>query len=448
MDASTPALPRRLGLRSAVFVLVGSTIGSGIFRTPAVVAGRVPDVPLFLAAWIAGGLVAFAGAICMAELGAAIPRTGGVYAYLRTVYGRAAAFAFGWAELVVLRPAAYGAIAITTSEYLLRTAGISDDGAWFGVVRSQIVAALLLVAVGLVGRRGIDRAAWVQDVTTVFKLVALAALAGVAIVAGQSAASVVVGGGDVPRASALAGFGAALVAVFWSYDGWSDVGFVGGEIRRPERNLPLAFVLGTAVVLGVYLVVCAGYVRVLSLDQIARSPLVAADAARAVWGTGAERTVAALVALSTLGCLNGSMMTGPRIFYAMAEDGLLPERLARVHPRHETPAAAIDLSIVLGVVFVLLRTFAELADQFVLVIWPFYAACVVGVLVWRRRAPEARRPFRTPLAPVWAGIFLLAAVAMVGSYAVGSPGVVLANVALVACGMPIYLILQRRRSNP
>ncbi len=435
-------LPRRLGLASAIFVLVGSTIGSGIFRTPAVVAERAGTPAAFLGAWAAGGLVALAGALCLAELGAALPHTGGIYAYLRRIYGRRVAFAFGWAELVVLRPAAYGAIAVTTAEYGLRALGAADAPSGLGIPTSQWVAAGLLVAMGAVGRRGIHRAAAVQDVTTVIKIAALVILAAVAITAGGS-------GPTAPSPSSspvagVAGIGAAMAAVFWSYDGWSDVGFVGGEIRRPARNLPLAFLIGTAVVVGVYGLVNVGYLRVLSLDAVAHSPLVAADAAGAVFGAPAERWVAALVAVSTLGCLNGSLMTGPRVFYAMAADGLLPRALARVHPKHASPAAAIDLSVGLGALFVLARTFAQLADQFVLVIWPFYALCVVGVLRLRRCAPDLPRPYRVRAAPLWVLVFCAAAIAMVASYAVASPWTVAANAGLVAAAIPVYRWIQRR----
>lgn len=439
-------LPRKLGFWSAAAVLVGSTIGSGIFRTPAVVAERL-DVPwLFLGAWALGGLVAVAGALSVAELAAMMPRSGGLYVYLRRGYGGLAAFLFGWTQLLVLRPAAYGAISVTCAEYLWRVLAIDGSALVVGgASRAQVLAAALVILVGYVNYRGIERGAWIQNVSTLLKVVALLCL----VVLGLST----IGGSAHPLAPArqeealslLSAFGLAMVPIMWSYDGWSDVGYVSGEVKDPQRVLPRALLFGAAVVALLYVAITVAYLLVIPLSAMPGSKLIAADVAEAVIGPVGVVLVSGAVALSTFGTLNGTLMTGPRVFYAMAEDGLFFKSLARVQPRYGTPGGAIALSVLLGVIFVSVRTFGQLADQFVIGIWPFYALGVAAVLVLRRREPEHERPYRAwgyPWVPMG---FVLAAVLMLGNYVVREPWTVLANAAVLLTGVPVYYAWKRRR---
>lgn len=439
-------LPRKLGLWSTTAVLVGSTIGSGIFRTPAVVAERL-DVPwLFLAAWALGGLVAVAGALSVAELAAMMPRSGGHYVYLRRAYGGLAAFLFGWTQLLVLRPAAYGAISVTCAEYLWRVLAI--DGAVTvvgGTSRAQLLAGALVILVGWVNYRGIERGAWIQNVSTLLKVGALVCLVvlGLSTLGGPSVPAAP--GAPEPALSLLSAFGLAMVPIMWSYDGWSDVGYVSGEVKDPQRVLPRAFFFGASVVALLYVTVTVAYLLVIPLPSMPGSKLIAADVAEAVIGPVGVVLVSGAVALSTFGTLNGTLMTGPRVFYAMAEDGLFFKRLARVQPRYGTPGGAIALSVVLGVIFVSVRSFGQLADQFVIGIWPFYALGVAAVLVLRRREPEHERPYRAwgyPWVPL---AFVLAAVLMLGNYVVREPWTVLANAAVLLTGVPVYYAWKRRK---
>jgi amino acid transporter len=250
-------LPRRLGLWSAVAVLVGSTIGGGIFRTPAVIAGRVPEPVLMLVVWVLGGLLALCGALTYAELAAMFPRSGGVYVYVREGFGRLPAFLFGWSELLLIRASALGAIATPFAEYLLRSLGFDParppyDGAvhW--------VAAVAIVVTATLNYVGVRWSALLLNVTTAAKYTALALLVLLAFVVGQgSFAHFAEAGGGGPVRSGL--FGLALVSVMWAYDGWGDLSFVGGEVRDPERNLPRALIVGTGAVVAIYLLVNAAY---------------------------------------------------------------------------------------------------------------------------------------------------------------------------------------------
>ncbi|PRQ05029.1 Serine/threonine exchanger SteT [Enhygromyxa salina] len=455
-------LPRRLGTFSAVAVLVGSTIGSGIFRSPAVVAQDIDALLPFVLAWVVGGLVALAGALTFAELGGMFPRTGGIYVYVREAFGKLPAFLFGWAELVILRPAAYGAIAVTSAEYTWRLLGHDPGRALWIVVQpgsepdsglvislAQGLAAVFIIVVGVVNYRGIRLGAIIQNVSTALKVAAILVLVGLGLAlvpdALGSTGELPTRPADAPAPGTLAAFGLAMVGVLWAYDGWSDVGFVGGEIHDPARNIPRAFIGGTAIVVGLYLLITMTYLKVVPLDQMPGRPLIAADVAEALIGPVGAVFVAGAVAISTFGTLNGSMMTGPRVFFAMAEDDLFFRGLAKVHPEHGTPGGAIVLSMVLGVGFVSFQGFAELADQFVIGIWPFYALAVAAVLILRKRRPELERPYRTWGYPVVPILFLVAALYLLGNYAVRETGKFVLDVAIVLSGVPVYWLWQRRR---
>ncbi len=465
-------LPRRLGMWSAVAVIMGTTIGSGIFRVPAVVAERLPQPFWFAAAWVVGGLLAMAGALAFAELSAMYPRSGGFYVYIREAFGPMAAFVFGWAELLVIRPASYGAISIVSAEYLWRLTGY-DGAALLAPVplsRAQVTASLLIVATAAVNYRGVHLGALVQNVSTVLKISALLTIvvmglalvpAGQAIAAdpgapaatstGAPAAAGVVGSAAATAASPVSGlalasaFGLALVSILWAYDGFADLVFVAGEVKDPQRTLPRALIVGTSGIIGLYLLTNWSYVRVVPLPQMPGSPLIAADVAVALLGTFGAVFISAAVALSTFGSLNGSTMTGPRIFFAMAEDGLFFRGIARVHPRFGTPARSIVLMAGLGTFYVYARTFAQLADQFVVGIWPFYAAGVVALFVLRRRHPELERPYRTRGYPWVPAAFLVGAVFLLGNYLLSEPLIFAADMAVIASGVPVYWFWLRGR---
>jgi APA family basic amino acid/polyamine antiporter len=441
-------LPRRLGLLSAWAVLVGSTIGSGIFRTPAVVAGRIGEPWLFVSGWIVGGVIALAGALTYAELAAMYPRTGGMYVYIREGFGRLPAFLFGWAELLVIRPAAYGAIAITSAEYFWRLLGV-DGGTLAGPLPlslAQLVAALFIVIVATVNYRGIQLGALIQNASTLFKVAALLVLIVLGFLLTPDPEFTIAARGTVTTGlSPAAAFGIAMVAILWAYDGWADVAFVSGEVRDPQRILPRALILGTATVVVLYLGAIAVYMHLVPFDRMPGSPLIAADAAEAVMGSVGVVFVSLAIMISTFGTLNGSMMTGPRVFFAMAEDRLFFRRLADVHPRFGTPAMSILLAAILGVIFVSVRTFAELADQFIIGIWPFYALGVAAVFVLRRRRPDAARPYRVWGYPVIPLVFLVASVFLLGNYLVTESLIAAADILVILSGIPIYIIWERYR---
>jgi len=444
-------LTRRLGLWSAVAVLIGSTIGSGIFRTPAGVARLVDDVPLFLLAWVLGAAVVLCGALTYSELAAAFPRSGGVYVFVRESFGPLPAFLFTWAELWVIRPGAFGAIGITASAYTLRTLGYDPATEVLGSIRAeQLLGAGYIFLVGAVNYMGIHRGAILQNLSTVFKVGALALLVIVGFAFG-TAGTTTEGGMLAQRASVgLSPFLLAMVAILWAYDGWADLAFVGGEVKDPQRNLPRALLIGTGTIVVLYLAANLVYLYLIPIETMKGAELVAADVARLVIGRAGVVVVSAAIAVSTFGTLNGSMMTAPRIFFAAAEDGLIPKAIARVDPRTQAPTAAVVLMMVMGIIFILIRRFNDLANQFIIGIWPFYALAVAGVFVLRRKRPDLERPYRTWGFPVVPLLFLAGAVLLLGNYLVAETWYFVRDIGIILSGVPFYWLWrwsQRRRAH-
>jgi len=448
-------LTRRLGLWSAVAVLVGSTIGSGIFRTPASVAQKIDDVPLFLLAWVVGAIVVLCGALTYSELAAAFPRSGGVYVFVRESFGPLPAFLFVWAELLVIRPGAFGAIGITASAYTLRTLGI-DPATVAAVVgpieirAEQLLGAGFILLVGAVNYYGIHRGAILQNLSTAFKVGALALLVLVGFALGQPTETIP-GGIFAQRAAVgLSPFLLAMVAILWAYDGWADLAFVGGEVRQPQQTLPRALLIGTSIVVVLYLAANLVYLYLIPIQQMKHAELVAADVARLAIGPAGVVVVSAAIAVSTFGTLNGSMMTAPRIFFAAAEDRQFPAAIARVDPRTHAPTGAIVLMTVMGMIFILIRTFTALADQFIIGIWPFYALAVAGVFVLRRTQPQLERPYRTwgyPFVPL---VFLAGALFLLGNYLVSETAAFAVDIGIILVGIPVHAIWRswQRRTPP
>jgi amino acid transporter len=431
-DAWGERLPRRLGLLSAVAVLVGSTIGSGIFRVPAGVAARITEPGPFLLAWAIGGAIALCGALTYAELAAALPRSGGVFAYILEAFGPLPAFLFGWSALAVIRASALGAISTIFAEYF---------GYFVPLTAPQIqyVAAGAIVLVGLFNYFGVNVAAVLVNLTTVVKYGALIALAGLAFLIGQgSTANFSPAWGSGIQLSVM---GTALISIMWTYDGWADLAYVGGEVRDPARNLPRALLFGTLAIIAIYLTVNLAYLYLVPLPEMAGSALIAATAADRIplfGGGGGGGVIAGVVMISTFSALLGSMMTAPRIFFAMADRGLFFKLIARVSPRRRSPSVAIGLTTTLGVVYVLLNDFQQLADKFILGIWPFYALAVGAVFVLRRRKPDLVRPYRTWGYPVVPLLFLAASLGIILNALWTDPVNTGITFGIILVGVPVY----------
>ena len=433
-------MPRSVGLLQTVAVSVGVAIGSGIFRVPATVAGQLGAPGPILLCWVLGGVIALCGALTVAELAGALPRSGGIFAYLLEAYGPLPAFLFGWTELVVIRASALGAIATIFAEYLGYFVPLTP-------LQVRFVAAAAIIAIGAINYVGVQRAAVLQSATTVLKYAALMALGLLAFTASGGSAGHFVPAW--PGGVSLSLLATALIPVLWTYDGWADPATMAGEIADPQRNLPRALIAGALCVTLVYLVVNVGFLYALPPAQMADSRLIASTVASHIplLGTAGTAAIAAAVVLSAFSGLNASMMTGSRVFFAMADRGLFFRGVARVSPRFDSPSVAIWLATLLGVAYVLANDFAQLADKFILGIWPFYALTVAAVFVLRRKRPDLPRPYRVWGYPLVPAIFLLASVFMVVNALVTDPRDTGVTLLIIAVGVPVY-VAWRRLSPP
>jgi APA family basic amino acid/polyamine antiporter len=429
-------MPRSVSLLQTIAVSVGVAIGSGIFRVPATVAALLHAPGPMLVCWVLGGIIALCGTLTVAELAGALPRSGGIFAYLLEAYGPLPAFLFGWTELIVIRAAALGAIATIFAEYLGYFLHLSP-------LAVRYTAALAIVLIGTINYLGVQRAAAVLSATTALKYAVLVALGLLAFTA--TSGSVSHFSPAWPAGVPLSLLATALIPVLWTYDGWADPASMAGEISDPQRNLPLALIVGALSVMMVYLVVNVGFLYALAPAQMAGSKLIATSVAEHVpllRGAGAA-VVAAAVVVSAFSGLNASMMTGSRIFFAMADRDLFFRVAARVSPRFDSPSVAIWLATALGVAYVLQNDFAQLADKFILGIWPFYALMVGGVFVLRRRRPDLPRPYRTwgyPLVPL---VFLLASAFMVFNALLTDPRNTGITLLIIIIGVPVYYLRER-----
>ncbi|HEX9885484.1 MAG TPA: amino acid permease [Longimicrobiales bacterium] len=444
------AFRRELGRFDTAMVVVGGIIGAGIFINPYIVAQRLDTGWLVMLAWLLGGVVALAGALTFAELGALFPRAGGHYAYLRDAYHPVAGFLYGWALLLMIECGAIAAVAITFAEYTLRLVGRGG-----GEVLPLAILAIVVVAV--VNYLGVKPGSRVLNAFVVAKLVPLAFLIGAGLflpvgeVAGAAtdAATGAMGAStsSIPAAGLLFAMGAALIPVMFSYGGWQNANYVAEEMKDPVRDMPVSLLAGTALVVVVYGLVNWVYLRTLGHAGLASTLTPASDAAQSLFGPLGEGLITLGIAVSTFGFLNLTMLAPTRVYYAMARDGLFPESVARLHPRFDTPSVAIIIQTVWAVALVLTGTYAQLVDYVVSADWIFFGLAGASLFVFRRKVPLAERPpgtFATPWFPLVPGLFVVVALLIVGSVMWTNPLRSAMGFVFIGAGVPAYLFWSRR----
>jgi APA family basic amino acid/polyamine antiporter len=424
-------------------IVIGITIGGGIFRTPAGIATRVPDPLLMMGVWVLGGVIVLCGALAFAELAASMPETGGMYVYLREGWGRPYAFLYGWAQLVLIRAAALGGISSVFGEYFLRVFGI--DPAMHPRWADYLAVGAILFAAGT-NIVGVQFGALFAGLSSITKFGALAFLVIASFLLGGGAGASMTNMASTGAAVDAGLFGLALISVMWAYDGFADLTFASGEVKDPQRNLPRAIVFGTMAIITIYLLANSAYLYVIPIEQLQKSPLIAADTLGAIFGQAGVSFIAVVVMISTFGSLMGSMLASPRIFFAMADDRLFFKPIAAVHPTFHTPWVAISLAAALGSAMVMTQTFEQLTDTFVLAMWPFYALSVAAIYRLRRSQPHLHRPYKVIGYPFVPGVFIAAAIYLVVNALVTDPTWTSITFAVVLAGLPVYHFWFKKRS--
>jgi APA family basic amino acid/polyamine antiporter len=428
-------LRKDLSMVAAMALVVGMVIGSGIFMKPGKVIAAAGDSTMALAAWVLGGVITIAAGLTVAELGAQIPRTGGLYAYLDEVYGKMWGYLFGWVQTLIYGPATTGALGLYFATLLLPFFNL--PAAWKLPVAIATVAFL-----GGVNALGTKYGGIIQSVSTFAKLIPIVLIAVFGLWKGNGQ---IIG---MPGGSAeAAGMGAAVLATLWAYDGWINVSFVAGEMRNPAKELPRSIVVGLAIVIVAYLSVNMALLHLLPASEIALlGNRAAGTAAGLLFGEMGGRLISVGILISIFGALNGYILTGARVPYAMAQNGLLPgsRLLGRVHRQSGAPANALLLSVILATLLMTLGDPDRLTDMAMFIIWVFYILAFVAVFILRKRNPGDLRPYSVPGYPVIPVIAILGSVYIAFSMLVNSPGDALYALGITLAGVPVYIMLQKK----
>jgi APA family basic amino acid/polyamine antiporter len=429
------ALSRALNRRDGVALVVGTVIGSGIFLVPGAIARQLDSLAAVMLVWGVGGVLSVFGALSLGELGSAYPSAGGIYVYLQEAYGRAAAFLYGWVLLTMIQSGSIATLAVGFSIYALRSPAISQ------IEHKSAAISCILFFTGI-NCFGIQRGRIVQGIVTVGKVAGLALMIGLLLHSGHV---------DTLKASFLPmraansfwlPFGVSLVAVFWAYEGWHVVSFTAAEFNFPNRDLPMSLLWGTLTCSCIYMLSNIAYYAVLTPAEIRQTDRPAATAVTYALGGSAATLVSVLVVTSILGAINGMVLTGPRVYYAMARDGLFLPQFARLSLRHRTPTTAIVVQGIWASVLTLIGSFQQLFTYVIFSAWIFYGLAVAGVIVLRIRQPDHKRPFLVPVYP-WIPIsFVLAAIGITLGTIINDPRHALYGICLVLAGLPIYAIFR------
>jgi len=430
-------LRRALSLLDATMVNVGVMIGSAIFLTARDVARVFPHPLAQLSVWVVAALFSLAGALTIAELSAALPEAGGLSVYLDRAFGPFWGFFYGWALFVVIQTASIAAVAVGFASYFGHFVALSPPAA-------EGLAICAIAALTLVNVLGVREGVVTQNAMTFAKIAVIGGLVVLAFGGGRAGSWSHLSASSGPTTAGLAAMGAALIGPLFAFDGWITISYMGGEVKRPGRNLPLAALASVGIVAAIYVALNAAYLFVLGSSGVAGSALVAADTARTLFGERGADLAAGMVALATLGGLNGNVLGGARVLYAMAHAGVFWRPAGQVHPRFGTPAIALALQGVVSMAFVLSGTFDQLITSVLFASWLFYAMGGVAVFVLRRDR-TLQRPYSVPGYPLVPALFVLFAALLLVSTFVAERRESLLGIALLSTAIPVYFLVRRRR---
>ena len=470
MEKHQGQLIRSLSLGAATILVVSSVIGSGVYKKVAPMSAELLSPHLVLLAWVLAGVISLCGALSNAEIAGMMADAGGEYVYFRRIYGRFMAFLWGWSTFSVIKTAAVSSIAYVFTQSLnsifpLPHLPESIESIQFLVFRpfenagvKGVTIALILVLTFL-NSRGLKGAAALSTWITRLVIVGLALIVLSGLIFGggsfhniQTPATAYVAR-DWTDFSLIKAMFAALLAAFWAYEGWNTVGFLGGEIKEPHRNLPLALFAGLMIIISAYVVVNFTYLFVLPIDQLIDSyqhqnEIAAVAVVRHFAGGTGATLISIIILITTLGCTNATILMPPRVYYAMAKDGLFFRRAAEIHPQYHTPNPALWMQGVWASLLVLSGSFDQLTDMLIFAAFFFYGATAFGVFVMRRREPDAERPYRVWGYPIVPALFVLFCAALIIITCINSPREAALGIVLMLTGVPFYFYWNRNRKSP
>ena len=455
-------LTRALGLGYVIIIVISNIVGSGIFKKIAPMAAELHSSEWILLVWLAAGLITLFGALSNAEVAGLLADTGGEFVYLRTIYGRFFSFLYGWSLFTVIQTAAISGVAYVFTQSLnsiipipdllpslqhINIGGIFYPFQDFGI---KLTTILLILFLTLLNMSGLKSGAWVNKAVLVVVGAGLLVIVIAGLTGGQEHATGSMAASQSPVQSTvtLSSFYTAMLAAFWAYQGWVSVGFIGGEVKDPHRNIPKGIILGVAIVIIVYLVVNYTFLRLLSIPQLVEinnsgNQIAGIEAIRGLWGKGGVLFISILILISTLGCTNATMLTGARPYYAMARQGLFFRGVGKLNSRN-VPSVSLLWQGIWASILVLSGTFDQLTDMLIFAVYIFYGATVLGVFILRRRMPDAHRPYKTWGYPIIPAIFVLFCVGLFFNTIITRPREAGIGLSLIMLGIPVYFFLLRR----
>ena len=432
-------LAKELTLYGLIMVAIGSCIGSGIFVTPSQIAGLIPSSGLILLVWALGGLIALTGALTFGELGSLFPKAGGIYVFLKEAYGGWLGFLYGWAYLVIITSGSIAVLSLAFSHYL--SFFIPLDNTW------KIVTSIITIS--LLTTLNVFRAKFGEIFANIFtglKIIGILIIICAGFFFGNTDLSFKDLGFTTSSTAGLSSFGVALTGVLFSYGGWQHASFLAGETKNPSRNVPIAMITGAAVVTIIYLFVNTSYMLLLPVNTIVSSEKVAAEAVSAIIPSGGV-LVAGLIAVSTFGTIGIYTLSAPRIYYAMAADGLFFREIAKVHPRFRTPVNAIIVQSVWSIVLLLFwGTLENLITYTVSVEWIFFTLAAIGIFMFRRKLKNTERAYKAFGYPVTPLIFIVINIWFVINIMINKPLHMAIGVGFLLLGVPLYLYFKRKNA--
>ncbi|WP_238883572.1 APC family permease [Clostridium sp. YIM B02551] len=431
------SLKKQIGLFEAITMVIGVVIGSGIFFKASVVFSNAKTPFLGILAWVVGGIITIASALTIAEIAAAIPKTGGVFVYLKELYGEKWAFLYGWVQTLVYTPSIVAALSIvfvTQATYFIPMTGTEQ----------KILAIVIILFIFFVNILSTKLGSKVQAVSTVAKLIPILVIIIFGLINGGAHSF------GTPAASAgtvaATGFGAAMLGTLWAYDGWVGVGNMAGELKNPKRDLPRSIILGLLVTIVVYITINIAILNILPLSKIMASDKVASDAAVVLFGNSGAALIAIGIMISIFGALNGYLLTGVRIPFAMAKDNLLPfsKTIGKVHDKFETPLNTFILEVVLAILYVLSGSFNTLTNLAVFVVWIFFVMAVAGIFILRTKHKDLERPYKVPLYPIIPIIGIVGGIYILVNTLFTDTKNAIFGIVITLIGIPVYIYLKKK----
>lgn len=458
-------LTRALGLGYVIIIVISNMLGSGVFKKIAPMAAELHSSEWILLVWLAAGIITLFGALSNGEVAGMLADTGGEYVYLRTIYGRFFSFLYGWSLFTVIQTAAISGVAYVFTQSLnsiipipeilpslheFSIGGIFHPFRDFGI---KLTTILLILFLTFLNMSGLKSGAWVNKAVLLLVGGGLLAIVIAGLTGGHDSSSVTRAVSEAAAANTvtLSSFYTAMLAAFWAYQGWVSVGFIGGEVKDPHRNIPRGIIAGVGIVIVVYLVVNYTFLNLLSIDELKQindsgNQIAGIEAVRGIWGNGGVLFISVLILISTLGCTNASILTGARPYYAMARQGLFFSGAGRLNSRN-VPSASLLWQGIWASILVLSGTFDQLTDMLIFAVYIFYGATTVGVFVLRRRMPDAHRPYKTWGYPVVPALFILFCLGLFMNTIITRPREAGIGLTLIMLGIPVYFLLLRKKRN-